>query len=360
MTSIADEIEYKLDNVDVSTVRPADIDKTFRSTCIDLISSGLGGKVLGYSDQWFCEASNLLNPRAPIAQPGKMVFTGAWYDGWETRRHNQEPFDYAIIKLGVASGTIEGFEIDTAFFNGNHAPAISVEGVFSQDDDKVVSWGGGRGEWETILGIQECGPSQRFAWKLKTPGQKAYTHVRLNMYPDGGIARFRLFGHAVPVFPPDKDAIFDLAAAQNGGIAVSCSDQHFGTKDNLIIPGRGKDMGDGWETKRSRGKDHTDFAIIKLGAPGYIEKWIVDTAHFRGNYPQKVSIEGCEWTGNGDPVPDATAWRVFVPPSKTGPDHEHEFESDEKEKKGLVTHVKLIMIPDGGVKRLRAFGRRAV
>ncbi|KAF5701188.1 allantoicase [Fusarium globosum] len=360
MTPIADEIEYKLDNVEVATVRPDDINKTFRSTCIDLISSGLGGQVLGYSDQWFCEASNLLNPRAPIAQPGKMVFTGAWYDGWETRRHNQEPFDYAIIKLGVASGTIEGVEIDTAFFNGNHAPAISVEGVFSQDDAKVVSWGGDRGEWETILGIQECGASQRFAWKLKTPSQKAYTHVRLNMYPDGGIARFRLYGHAVPVFPGDKDAIFDLAAAQNGGIAVSCSDEHFGTKDNLIIPGRGKDMGDGWETKRSRGKDHADFAIIKLGAPGYIENWVVDTAHFRGNYPQKVSIEGCEWTGHGDPVADATAWRVFVPPSKTGPDQEHEFESEEKEKKALVTHVKLIMIPDGGVKRLRAFGKRAV
>ncbi|KAM0343627.1 hypothetical protein ACHAPU_008379 [Fusarium lateritium] len=360
MTSIADEIEYKLNNVQVSTLRPEDIDKTFRSTCIDLVSSGLGGKVLGYSDQWFCEASNLLNPKTPIAQPGKMVFTGAWYDGWETRRHNQEPFDYAIIKLGVASGTVEGIEVDTAFFNGNHAPAISVEGIFSQDDDKVVSWGGGRGEWETVLGVQECGASQRFGWRLKTPNQKAYTHVRLNMYPDGGIARFRLFGHAVPVFPDDKDAVFDLAAAQNGGIAVSCSDQHFGTKDNLIIPGRGKDMGDGWETKRSRGKDHTDFAIIKLGTPGYIEKWVVDTAHFRGNYPQKVSIEGCEWTGHGDPVADAPAWKVFVPPSKTGPDQEQEFKSGEKEKKSLVTHVKLVMIPDGGVKRLRAFGKRAV
>ncbi|RSL93001.1 Allantoicase [Fusarium oligoseptatum] len=119
-------------------------------------------------------------------------------------------------------------------------------------------------------------------------------------------------------------------------------------------------MGDGWETARSRAKGHTDFAIIKLGAPGYIERFVVDTAHFRGNYPQKVAIEGCEWTGHGDPVADAVAWREFVPPSKTGPDQEHEFASADKEKDRLVTHVKLIMIPDGGVKRLRAFGKRAV
>ena len=218
----------------------------------DLISGTLGGKVLGVSDEWFAEAANLLTPTPAIRQPGKMVWTGAWYDGWETRRHNTEPFDWVVVRLGVASGTVVGLEVDTDHFSGNHAPAISVEGCFSQDDAEVLSWKGTRGKWEPILGIHECGPKERFAWKLDEPTNKQYTHVRLNMYPDGGIARFRLYGHAVPVFPEDKEAIFDLAAAQNGGVAVSCSDQHFGTKDNLILPGRGKDMGDGWETARSR------------------------------------------------------------------------------------------------------------
>ncbi|KAH6891214.1 hypothetical protein B0T10DRAFT_528498 [Thelonectria olida] len=357
MTSIADEIEYKLDSVKASSLKPDEIDPAFRSTCIDLISGTLGGKILAFSDQWFAEAANLLTPTPPIRQPGKMVFTGAWYDGWETRRHNSEPFDWVIVRLGVASGTVEGIEVDTAFFSGNHAPAISVEGVFSQDDEEVVSWQGGRGKWETILGVQEGGPSQRFGWKLDAPTAKQYTHVRLNMYPDGGIARFRLFGHAVPVFPDDKDAVFDLAAAQNGGVAVSCSDQHFGTKDNLLLPGRGKDMGDGWETARSRTKGHVDWTIIKLGAPGYIEKFVVDTAHFRGNFPQKVAIEGIDWKGEGDPSADAKGWNEVVPPSKTGPDKEHDFTSSVKD--SVATHVKLIMIPDGGVKRLRAFGKRA-
>ncbi|KAK4240245.1 hypothetical protein C8A03DRAFT_42199 [Achaetomium macrosporum] len=345
-----EDIEYKLETVKATRVPAEDIDKTFRSSCIDLVSVALGGKVLGFSDQWFAEASNLINPAAPIRQPGKMVYTGAWYDGWETRRHNAEPFDWVVIRLGVASGTVEGVEVDTAFFSGNHAPAISVEGCFSQNDDEVLSWGGSRGGWETILGIEECGPSQRFGWKLDNPTKKQYTHVRLNMYPDGGIARFRLFGHAVPVFPEDKEAIFDLAAAQNGGVAVSCSNQHFGTKDNLILPGRGKDMGDGWETARSRTKGHFDWAIIRLGAPGYIQSFIVDTAHFRGNYPQQVKLEAIEWKDDSEPPADAEGWVKMAEPIKCGPDQEHPVES--LVKSSPFTHVKLIMVPDGGVKRL--------
>ncbi|KAI8964963.1 hypothetical protein F5Y11DRAFT_355246 [Daldinia sp. FL1419] len=355
---MAEDIEYKLEAVKATPIASDEIDKTFRSTNIDLISGTLGGKVLGFSDQWFADAVNLLTPTPPIRQPGKMVYTGAWYDGWETRRHNPEPFDWVVIRLGVASGTVEGVEIDTAFFSGNHAPAISVEGCFSSDDDEVLSWKGGRGKWETILGFQECGPSQRFGWKLDNPTSKQYTHVRLNMYPDGGIARFRLFGHAVPVFPNDVDAIFDLAAAQNGGVAVSCSDQHFGTKDNLILPGRGKDMGDGWETARSRTKGHVDWAIIRLGAPALIQSFVVDTAFFRGNFPQKTKIDAIEWKGAGEPAADAEGWTEALEPSKCGPDQEHNFDSAVKDQR--FTHVKLTIIPDGGVKRLRVLAKRAI
>ncbi|TQV91220.1 allantoicase [Cordyceps javanica] len=358
MATTIDEISYKIsDDVATSAVPADQIDKTFRSTCIDLVSATLGGKILGFSDQWFAEAANLLTPTAPISQPGKMVFTGAWYDGWETRRHNQEPFDWVVIRLGVASGTVEGVEVDTAFFTGNYAPFISVEGCFSDDDDEVLSWQGTRGGWETIVGIRECGPSQRLSWKLDAPTKKQYTHVRLNMYADGGIARFRLFGHAVPVFPADPNAVLDLAAAQNGGVAVSCSDQHFGTKDNLLLPGRGKDMGDGWETARSRGRDHVDWTIVKLGAPGHVDKFVVDTAHFRGNFPQKVRLEAINST-SGSPAADDAGWKEVVPPTKTKADLEHEFVSADTN--SVFTHIKLVMIPDGGIKRVRAFGRRAV
>jgi allantoicase len=285
-----------------------------------------------------------------------MVFTGAWYDGWETRRHNSKPFDWVIVRLGAASGKVVGVEIDTAFFTGNYAPAISVEGCFSADDDEVKSWREERGGWEPILDIRECGPSRRFGWKLAEP-TKPYTHVRLNMYPDGGIARFRLFGHAVPVLSQDASTLMDLASAQNGGLAVSCSDQHFGVKDNLLLPGRGKDMGDGWETARSRGKGHIDWAIIRLGFPGKVEKVGVDTAHFRGNFPQKVRVQAIEWKGEGEPAHDAEGWWTLVQDIPCKADFEHEFPAEDVSRE--VTHVKLVMIPDGGVKRLRIWGYRA-
>lgn len=259
-----------------------------------------------------------------------------------------------MIKLGVASGRVAGVEIDTAFFNGNHAPEIAVQGTFTDDDAAVASEA--YEHWETILAKQECGPSQRHAWLLPAVTDKPYTHVRLLMYPDGGIARFRLYGHAVPVFPADTSAVFELSATVMGGVATACSDQHFGTKDNLLLPGRGHDMGDGWETKRTRG-EHVDWTIVRLGAAGEIERVVVDTAHFRGNFPQKVQVFAGAF--ESDPKSDDAAWVEVLSPQKSGPDVEIEYKEELGNVKGQrYTHAKLVIIPDGGVKRFRVFGRR--
>lgn len=282
------------------------------------------------------------------------MHSGAWYDGWETRRHNTAPFDWVVIRLGVASGKVAGVEIDTAFFNGNHAPEIAVQGAFADGDDEVKNeaYAG----WDTILSRQECGPSQRHGWLLAAVTDRAYTHVRLLMYPDGGIARFRLYGHAVPVFPADTAAVFELSATVMGGVATSCSDQHFGTKDNLLLPGRGKDMGDGWETKRTRG-EHVDWTIVRLGAAGEIDHIVIDTAHFRGNFPQKVQVFAGEF--ERDPGQGEEGWTEVLAPQKSGPDVEIEYKGELKEVQGRrYTHAKLVIIPDGGVKRFRVFGRR--
>ena len=260
-------------------------------------------------------------------------------------------------------------EIDTAFFDGNQAPEIAVQGCFVDDEkDEEVLKSKNFSAWETILEKQECGPSQRHTWLLPPNRQgKAYTHVRLQMFPDGGIARFRLYGSAVPILPSDPNEVFDLAAAVNGGVAVACSDQHFGTKDNLLLPGRGVDMGDGWETKRSRGATHVDWVVVKLGAPGVIEKVGVDTAHFRGNFPQKVRVFAAEAKGDGVVVPkydDEAVWTEILAPQKMGPDREHEFGKDgevglrDVGKGRRYGFVKMVIIPDGGVKRLRVFGKR--
>lgn len=254
---------------------------------------------------------------------------------------------------------MKGVEIDTAFFNGNQAPEVAVQGCFVAGDEEDQIKSRDFGAWETILPKQECGPSQRHGWLLPRKTERAYTHVRLQMFPDGGIARFRLYGDVVPVLPKDAAATFDLAATVNGGVAVRCSDQHFGTKDNLLLPGRGVDMGDGWETKRSRGQ-HIDWVIVKLGMPGSIEKVVVDTAHFRGNFPQKVQIFAAP-AAEKAPEHGDKAWTEILPAQKTGPDREHEYGEDllagvKGQKYGFV---KLVIIPDGGVKRLRVFGKRA-
>ena len=248
-------------------------------------------------------------------------------------------------------------EIDTAFFNGNHAPEVAVEGAFitSAGDEEAVKSAAFAG-WETILSKQACGPSQRHGWLLDTPTTKAYTHVRLLMYPDGGIARFRLYGTAVPVFPSDVSAVIELSATVNGGVATACSDQHFGTKDNLLLPGRGVDMGDGWETKRTRG-EHVDWTVVRLGARGVIERVVVDTAHFRGNFPQKVQVFAGAF--EGEPAHDDDGWVEVLPPQKSGPDVERTYKEELVGVEGReVTHAKLVIIPDGGVKRFRVFGRR--
>lgn len=260
----------------------------------------------------------------------------------------------------MASGRVAGVEIDTAFFNGNHAPEIAVEGCFvtNEAEEEAVTRPDFSG-WETVLGKQECGPSQRHGWVLDALTEKAYTHVRLLMYPDGGIARFRLFGVALPVFPSAADAIFELSATVMGGVAVSCSDQHFGTKDNLLLPGRGVDMGDGWETKRTRGP-HVDWTIVKLGTTGEIDNIVIDTAHFRGNFPQKVQVFAGLFEDGKVPGHEDEGWVEVLEPTGSGPDRETVYKGELRGVEGRKwSHAKLVIIPDGGVKRFRVFGRRA-
>ena len=364
----------------VRSIPAADIESTFGSTTIgldkvtprsitliltDLISKPLGSHIVGCSDEWFADAANLTAPTPPVRKPGVYVHSGAWFDGWETKRHNPNPFDWVVIKLGVASGTVQGIEIDTAFFNGNEAPAIGVEGCYAptatDDELKVAAQyqlEDPASPWVPVIAKVDCGPSQRHAWKLAgSITHEKFTHVRLLMFPDGGIARFRLYGTAVPDFPSTQTDIFDLAAATMGARAISCSDQHFGRKENLLMPGRGVDMGDGWETARSRKPGHCDWIIVRLGTTGIIESIVVDTAHFRGNYPQSVSIQGLLWNGNGQPGPEEPEWADLVTKQPCQADHEHPFKLLEMRE---ASHLKLVIFPDGGVKRLRAFGRRTL
>lgn len=315
----------------------------------DVVGKKVGGQVLAFLDEWFAAATNLIEPKPPVRDATRFTHAGAWYDGWETRRHNTAPSDWVILALGVSSARLIGAEVDTAFFNGNHAPAISVEGAVLPSGTTDTS----NAKWETVIAETECGPLQRHFF-VRTEGltEKAYTHVRLQMYPDGGIARFRLYGSVVPVFTAGAGEVVDTASVFNGGVAVAVSDQHFGSADNLVLPGRGHDMSDGWETKRLRTPGHVDWVVLKLGGPTTIHNVVIDTAHFRGNFPQYVNVKAI---ASSDKVPTLDApWVEVVSNQKTGPDAEHQYEVTVRDQK--FTHVLLTIIPDGGVKRVRVNG----
>lgn len=331
----------------ISKVNEEEFKETVVQKYTDIIGEKLGGKVLAFSDEWFAAAENLIKPKEPIRDASRFTYAGAWYDGWETRRHNTAECDWVIIQLGVSSASLIGCEIDTAFFNGNHAPFISVEATsLPSDSDNFES-----ADWDVIISKVECGPTQKQFFVRDSITEKTYTHVRLNMYPDGGIARFRLYGQVKPILPTDISIQLDTASAVQGGVCTSFSDQHFGSADNLLLPGRGHDMSDGWETKRSRGKDHVDWAIIRLGHRTNIKKVTVDTAHYRGNFPQYIKVEGID--SKTDPSVNDPNWETVVDKSKTGPDKEHDYKIALNKP---FTHVKLVMIPDGGVKRIRCWG----
>ncbi|KAI9654022.1 MAG: Allantoicase [Alyxoria varia] len=458
--ALSPEVIQDTTSVKYQQVAADDIASTFYSDSLDLLSHPLGTRIIALSDEFFASTSNLLTPTPPIHKPNTFTHAGAWYDGWETRRHNREPFDYVVFGLAVRGGRVKGVEIDTGFFSGNQAPEIAVEGCCLPNDEGE---GGAREKsdemvkapdfagWETILPRQSCGPACRQAWVLPTaassstitpmvssdekteatprsslpPSSRHYTHIRLLMYPDGGIGRFRLYGVPLPSFPTNSSRIIDLAATVNGGLATRASDQHFGRKDNLLLPGRGVDMGDGWETKRSRGGDHTDWVVVRLGCPGEVVRCVVDTAHFRGNFPQKVRLFGAQSlrrsasakgrgnSGVGEGLKDMIAgiakadigeavgssarqgvategeeaadpqdeiepahddparWTEILAPTLCEADKEHVFEVGQEgveTKEGWLNAaavkgkrfawIKMVIIPDGGVKRLRVFGRR--
>ncbi|KAG0061529.1 hypothetical protein BGZ89_011374 [Linnemannia elongata] len=334
----------------VNTVVPVDkIASTFKDN-IDLAVATRGGKVLTLTDEWFADCANLLTATAPISAPGRFVPTGAWYDGWETRRHNAPNYDWCVIQLGYP-GNIAGFEIDTSYFTGNHSPFVSVEGYTESSPAKAATrtheeWA--QVAWTPVLTKVALNPNSRHGFKLEQPTAEAYTHVRFCMYPDGGVARLRVYGNVHQVHPENKHEIYDLASAAAGSIVTDLSDAHYGHPSNMLLPGRGHDMSDGWETKRSRSPGHVDFATIKFGQPGHITDLEVDTAHYMGNPPKAVTIEGYE-IGSEQPI-------VLLSEAPMTPHRQHFFKVPVELTEKRIAQIKVIMIPDGGIKRIRAWG----
>jgi len=263
-------------------------------------------------------------------------------DGWETRRRRTPGHDWAIVRLG-APGVVRGVVVDTAFFTGNFPERASVDGCsdgLGTDDSK----------WTPLLAEVPLTGNSVNVFAVDAPGSRI-THVRLNIFPDGGVARLRVHGEVVadPMIFADGREV-DHAAMENGGVVIECSDMHYGNRQNLILPGRSTHMGDGWETRRRRGPGH-DWTIVRLARAGAIHRIELDTDHFKGNAPGRCMLETCMVTE--DFIPADTSWQPLLPEAPIEADARHRWDVSTSR---AATHARLNIYPDGGVARLRLFG----
>lgn len=385
----------------------------------DLASTAIGATVSFATDEWFAPALMMLNPEPPVFKDGLFTEYGKWMDGWETRRKRIPGHDWCLIRLGVA-GVIRGFEIDTAFFTGNNVPAISVLGV-------TLPGGPGKALPEDMLDpatglVPNIGMMGRAATpdqvtavtealaKLETiellpksplrPGypetrthffeshhSSPVTHLVVNYFPDGGVARFKAYGEVTAPVLHNPSMGMDFAYALNGGVALCCSNAHYGSPSNCVLPGRAPNMGNGWETARNPQRPAVlelkdgqidfsysqDWFVLKLAARCEISKVMVDTNHFKGNFPESAIIEVCDRPDllalpvleqkqrfEKADFRNTIAWRPLLRRTKMAPHVEKEFECHNPraalEVAGPATHARVTIFPDGGVSRLRMHG----
>lgn len=311
---------------------------------IQLQQPRLGSRVTYATDEFFAAKERLIDAKDPVFIDDKYDDHGKWMDGWESRRKRTPGNDHCIIRLGVP-GIVHGVDIDTSFFTGNYPPQVSLDACASEQDVPVDGW------FEILPLTDLAGDAHHF---LDIDCASKITHLRLNIFPDGGIARLRVYGEVRPDYSQIKGVV-DLLALEHGGRALSCSDEHYGSMHNLNVAGRGVNMGDGWETARRRGPGN-DWVVLALGHAGVIESLEVDTAHFKGNYPDRVSLDAALFADGELPSNDDPRWQCLLPESKLEMDRQHRF-AGELQALGVVSHVRMSIFPDGGISRLRLFGR---
>ena len=327
---------------------------------VDLAAAAIGGKALATNDDFFAGMENLILPGRAVFIPGKFTERGKWMDGWESRRKRGPGHDWCLLELGVP-GQVLAFDIDTQHFVGNHPAFASVEGLFAAPGTPLSELEASR--FQELLPQSPLLPGSQNLFVATAAG--VVSHLRLNIFPDGGVARFRAYGKvSVAWRAPELDdfarsrvptGCFDLAALGNGALALACSDAHFGGMNNLLLPGRALNMGSGWETRRRRGPG-SDWIVIQLGARGTARAIEVDTNHFKGNFPDRCLIEGIDARGaRPTELIESNAWQPLLPETKLAADTRHFFEAEIAQHLA-VTHVRLRIFPDGGVSRLRVWG----
>jgi allantoicase len=338
---------------------------------IDLASEDLGGRALDCSDDFFASMQNMLQVAKPVFDPNAYSDRGKEMDGWESRRKREPGYDHCIVELGCA-GRIVGFDIDTSYFLGNHPPYASVEGLLApkgSDIERLKAM-----PWRELLVQSPLAPGSQNLF-ISSDGEPV-SHLRLNIFPDGGVARFRAYGHAqadwsrgvidaealanVPAGMVAKDWV-DLAAITSGGISVACSDAFYGPTNNLLLPFPARNMGGGWETRRRR-TSGADWIIFRLGTRGTPRMLELNTHFNQGNSPARCSLELLDAVAPRLRITDliaSSAWRPALPELAVSP-HTRNFYCEQLDVRSPVTYLRLNVIPDGGLSRVRVWGSRDV
>ncbi|XP_019641350.1 PREDICTED: allantoicase-like [Branchiostoma belcheri] len=365
----------------------------------DLASAKAGGRVLFATDDWFAVADNLLKGDPPQWKEGVFTEYGKWMDGWESRRKRMEGHDWCIVQLGV-SGVISGVEVDTSFFTGNYAPRFSLQAACLPDGTTFPVRQAQMGtaaspqqlaamenmqteKWTELVPLTALRPGYPDTCKnyYHITSTQRWTHVRLNMYPDGGIARLHVYGIGSKDWSTVKsNELVDLVAMENGGVCMGFSNAHYGHPRNAIGLGRAENMGDGWETARRLDRPPIlqadksgvlmvpgcEWAVYRLGHPGVILKVEIDTNHFKGNYPDSCRIEACALSAREEQAlfgkegaaigSEEAKWKTLLGPTKLSAHRRLFLSGGQVQPVGVVTHVRLTMTPDGGISRMRLWG----
>lgn len=317
------------------------------STLINLASPKLGSLGVKANDEFFAPLKRMLLDNEPIFIPDKYDDHGKWMDGWETKRRRVPGNDWCLIKLG-SPGIIKEIDVNTKFFTGNYPPQASIEGIYSESEPDIDDK-----KWLTILEKVDLDGDKinKFGVKKKN----VVNWIKVNIYPDGGIARLRLWGDVYQNWDNfDNNKIIEISALKNCGKIISYNNAHYGDVSALLSEGRGKNMGDGWETRRRR-EPGNDWIIIELGKKARLEEVEVDTAFFKGNFPESCSVEGVDADGNIENIENLD-WTPIISKTALKADTIHKIKIENKYKQTIFSHVRLNIFPDGGVSRFRVYG----
>jgi len=321
----------------------------YKNGLIDLTNPILGTKIIFKTDDFFASANRILNPSPPIFKEGVFDKNGKWMDGWESRRKRTAGHDYLIIKLGKP-GNIKKIDFDTSHFSGNQPSMVSLEGCNSKSK-KIKNF-----KWKKIIGKIKTKANSHHIFNIKS--QSIFTHIKLNIFPDGGIARLRLYGLISTKSKIFTNKKINLASILNGASVVACNNEHFGKTENIISPGKAKNMGDGWETRRKRGLGF-DWVILNTINGKEIKNIEISTHHFKGNYPSYCTIQGAYLSGKINSkkiVKQSNKWKLILNKSNLSANKSHKFKNKFM-KNDKINYVKINIFPDGGISRFRMYGK---